>query len=176
MRTINSFFYYAMMVVVMMISTVSMVSCGDDDEDAVEEMAIVSATAPYHFEVSNDLLEVADITITYYENNEEKTEKMTSTTWEKKATNKVPGKIGFSVAFAMKSGYTPTRDTYVLSYGCEDVMIVALNYSNGTNTGEPVDVEKEYVEVPKENLEKFLSLASFRLVYSVSANGKLTKN
>lgn len=176
MRTINSFFYYAMMVVVMMISTVSMVSCGDDDETAVEEKVIVSATAPYHFEVSNDLLEVADITITYYENNEEKTEKMTSTTWEKKATNKVPGKIGFSVAFAMKSEYTPTRDTYILSYGCEDVMIVALNYSNGTNTGELVNVEKEYVEVPKENLEKFLSLASFRLVYSVSANGTLTKN
>lgn len=176
MKTMNAFFRYAMMAVVMMTTIVSMVSCGDDDEPAVEEMVIVSATAPYHFEVSNDLLEVADITITYYENNEAKTEKMTSTTWDKKATNKVPGKIGFSVAFAMKSGYTPTRDSYFLSYGCEDVMIVALNYGDGQNMGATVDSETEYDEVTKENIEKFLSIASFKLVYSVSANGTLTKN
>ena len=83
----------------------SFTSCGGDDEDDGSEgggtstvQTPKSAMAAYNFEVSSDMLEVLDITISYIDKGEIKSEKMTKVKWSHIANGlELPATFGYKI-------------------------------------------------------------------------------
>ncbi|MDD6888700.1 MAG: hypothetical protein PUD39_00300, partial [Bacteroidales bacterium] len=85
----------------------SFTSCGDDDEEGGDTPAEgknpKSAMASYKFEASQDMIDLLDITISYVDKGEIKTEKMTSTTWSATAKGDVlPATFGYKIHMKVK--------------------------------------------------------------------------
>ena len=85
----------------------SFTSCGDDEEEGGDTPAEgknpKSAMASYKFEASQDMIDLLDITISYVDKGEIKTEKMTSTTWSATAKGDVlPATFGYKIHMKVK--------------------------------------------------------------------------
>lgn len=97
----------------LMCMTLGLTACGDDDDLA--DGVTVSAT--YEIEFSQDLLDVADISIVYYDNDgTANLDKPSSVRWTKKVSrtiNKVPAQFGFKLVYKKKSSFAE-KDSYEL--------------------------------------------------------------
>lgn len=116
---------YLFMAALMIAAAFSLTSCGDDDEPKVK----TTATNTYFMTFSQDMLEAANIFITYKaENGRNVTEAIKTMTWTKTVTSdKFPAVFGVSYNFSTKSDAELTKEKYNLK--CE------LTFSCTTNKG-----------------------------------------
>ena len=107
-------------------------SCGDDDNNGGEDPAKVqtpkSAMALYQFEASQDMIDLLDITISYVDKGEIKTETMKTTKWTATANGLVlPATFGYRVHMSVKDNadfskgsFDLTVKTYCTQYAVYD--------------------------------------------------------
>lgn len=102
----------------MAIAALAFVGCGDDDDNNAtnpssgkpESVAYI-ITADF----STDLLSVADVTAYYInEKGSVASEAITTTTWTKTVTQKLPCKIGCKIAVALKKANIEDTKTYTI--------------------------------------------------------------
>ena len=98
----------------LMCMTLGLTACGDDNDEPNDGVAV---SATYEIEFSQDLLDVADISIVYYDNDgTANLDKPSSIRWTKKVTrpiNKVPAQFGFKLVYKKKSSFAE-KDSYEL--------------------------------------------------------------
>lgn len=100
----------------LMCMAMGLTACGDDNDEPNNG---VTASATYEIEFSQDLLNVAEVTIVYVDNNGQvNLDKPTSTQWTRKVSreiksNNVPVDFGFKLVYSMKSS-VPEKDSYDL--------------------------------------------------------------
>ena len=105
---------YLFMAALMIAAAFSLTSCGDDEPKVKD-----TATATYYMTFSQDLLEAANIFITYKaENGRNVMEPVTNTWWTKTVTSeKFPAEFGVMYKFSTKSDAELLKEKYDLS--CE---------------------------------------------------------
>lgn len=134
---------------------VAAVSC-DSSDDAGKETFFERMEINYVYAVSQDLLSVADIQITYTDpeqNGQEKTETMTESTWSKKFQTKTfPTSLAVKVTAALKEGINLDKTSYTLT---NEVTTEFLEYRNDGKIywfqGPDVDRTASIVEVEEGN-------------------------
>lgn len=91
-------------------------ACGDDeggDEPLPAVQTPKSAMAAYNFEVSTDMLEVLDITISFIDKGVVKSEKMTSSKWGYVANGlMLPATFGYKVHMKVKDNASFSKSSY----------------------------------------------------------------
>lgn len=94
-------------------SVVTFTACSSDDDG--EEDVKKTSTITYSYEVSENLLSVADVTISYADANGQTVEEvLTSTTWKKSVTMTYPCTFsGYTVTMSMKD-VTLSEETYTI--------------------------------------------------------------
>ena len=70
----------------------------------------VAAVLQYRFEVTDAMREVADFTVSFYDQNGQlQTEQLTSNQWEKTTVAALPAKLGVQVNAALKADFDPSK-------------------------------------------------------------------
>ena len=158
------------------VAALALVACGGDDEPdsptpepskATEFVSTLSMT------VSQDLLDVANVTVYYIgSDGQVKSEPMGSTEWTKTITQKLPCKYGFAFACAKKPGVTidesktyTFREVLGRSFKVLDQNGKEISIS-GSNKGLSF---KE--EVMGDGVETYISELSFSYEFAVDENG-----
>ena len=101
----------------LMCMTLGLTACGDDN-DVPNDGVTVSAT--YEISFSQDLLDVAEVTIVYVDNKGQvNLDKPTSNRWTRKVSREVknkavPVEFGYKLVYALKSNY-PDKENYTLT-------------------------------------------------------------
>jgi hypothetical protein len=144
-------------------------SCSDDKSSSNPKAQM--AAFIFHFDVSSDLLEVADITITY-KNADGKvtTTALTTDTWEKSTTlSSFPATAGYKVTVTRKSNEL-SKSTYTIGY----------NYTNEAAAAASANVFYGYLRdansvirtIPKDSVDSYVSRisASTNFGYQVSSD------
>lgn len=99
------------------------VACSDDGEDFTGDDPVTKVTTPvveYGFSVTDDVLAVADLVVTYMNvGGVEATDTLTTGEWELTFTPTSSQKVGFKVTAAPKAGIDSllTKDRYTLGSG-----------------------------------------------------------
>ena len=153
----------------------SLVSCGSDDEPEVKTPT--SARAEYMVNLSQDLLDVATVTIYYIDSNgQQAQETVTSTPWTKIvsiATLPVPA-VGFSVQPQLKG--EPSKDSYIIE--ADGKITITVLDKKGATYGEPYVGSKLEVKglLGPDFLGQFLTRVSLRLseAKTIAADGTIS--
>ena len=108
--------------IAMLMCTMLMVGCNGQNEpqtpDQPEQpedttttvVKPVAALLDYQFEVTEEMLEVANFTISYYDKDGElQTEQLESTKWDKIIVAKLPAKLGVQVNAALREDFDSTK-------------------------------------------------------------------
>ncbi|MCR4920615.1 MAG: hypothetical protein K5945_02765 [Bacteroidaceae bacterium] len=139
----------------------SLTSCGDDDEPEV--MKATSAKAEYVVNLSQDLLDAANVIIYYMDSNgEQAQETVTTTTWTKSVSfAKLPAQAGFSVQPTLKG--EPTQEEYTIE--ATGQMTLTLLDQKGKTFGEPFVSQLLQIkgQLGPDYLEKYLTRISTRV-------------
>ena len=163
----------------------SFTSCGDDEEEGGDTPADVqnpkSAMAFYEFGASQDMVDVLDITISYVDNGEIKTEKMTSTTWSATAKGDVlPATFGYKIHMKVKDNadfskgsfdfITRTYSTQYAVYDKKGNRIDELSKTGSTMT------ESKVIGLKEEGVKKvFADKVYFNEGFEIGTDGKVTE-
>lgn len=162
--------------------TMLMVGCKKENSQQQEpdqptQAKLVAACLGYSFEVTDDMLSVADITVSYYdEKGQLQTEQLKTTSWSKTIQASLPAKLGVRVLAVLKENYNPADHekvtvarSYSLSTYCLDengkkvnVKSDALSLSS-TYAGDKIPA---YFEKYKDHL--------LQALYTVDAEGNFT--
>lgn len=111
---------FAVLAAVSLVS-LSFTSCGGDDDGGDDGegggtstvQTPKSAMAAYNFEVSSDMLEVLDITISYIDKGEIKSEKMTKVKWSHIANGlELPATFGYKIHMKVKDNANFSKTSY----------------------------------------------------------------
>lgn len=154
----------------------SLASCGgddDDDNDEPEVQKATSARAEYVVNVSQDLLNVATVTIYYIDaNGQQAQENVTSTTWTKNVSfAALPTNAGFSVQAALKGA--ATQEEYIIE--ADGKMTVTVLDQKGVVIGNPFVGSKLEVKglLGPDYLGQYLTRISLRLLEAkaIAADG-----
>ena len=152
----------------------SLASCGgDDDNDEPEVLKATSARAEYVVNVSQDLLNVATVTIYYIDaTGQQAQENVTSTTWTKTVSfAALPTNAGFSVQPALKGA--ATQEEYTIE--ADGKMTVTVLDQKGAAIGNPFVGSKLEVKglLGPDYLGQYLTRISLRLLEAkaIAADG-----
>lgn len=161
-----------------LMTTVTFAACGDDDDDPKKDnpgavdQNIKTVNFTYILELSQTYLDIADVTITYLDNNgNEQTEAITSTSWTKTISrNSVPASFYAKPSFTLKEGVDATQK-YNFSTN------IGYSYKTLNAKGEIVTGNKHTTPhstggVKGENLEKFLQYENTQNVIKCNINAK----
>lgn len=136
--------------------TLAFVSCSKDDskDDEPAKVKHVECTMKADF---YELVEIADITITYFdETGTSKSEAVTTRTWEKKfTTTKFPFKLTPTVFIKAKTG-TPSKERYEL--GCVSKITFATALTDGKTGQSGLADRTSLATYPTANLGKFFAI------------------
>jgi hypothetical protein len=81
-----------------------------DTTEVKPEVKPVAAVLDYSFEVTDEMQEVADFNITYYDKDGKlQTEQLTGKKWEKSIVAALPAKLGVKVNTVLKADFDPTK-------------------------------------------------------------------
>lgn len=158
------------------VAALALVACGGDDEPdsptpepskATEFVSTLSMT------VSQDLLDVANVTVYYIGGDGQvKSEPMGSTEWTKTITQKLPCKYGFAFACAKKPGVTIDESkTYTFSE------VLSRSFKVLDQNGKEISIsgsnkELSFInEVMGEDVETYISGLSFSYEFAVDEKG-----
>ena len=158
------------------VAALALVACGGDDEPDIPTPEPNKATefvSTLGMTVSQDLLDVANVTVYYIgSDGKVKSEPMGSTEWTKTITQKLPCKYGFAFACAKKPGVTIdesktytfrevlSRSFKVLDQNGKEISI------SGSNKGLSFKDE-----IMGEGVETYISELSFSYEFAVDENG-----
>lgn len=172
--------FFSMLTALLCVLTMSMTfsACGDDDDDPIKPTPGVTDTNikkidfTYKLELSQTYLDIADITITYLdENGNEQTEAITSTTWTKTVSrNGVPTSFSAEPSFTLKEGVDATQKyDFSSNYG--------YDYNTLNAKGEVVTSNKNGKTpstkgVKGKDLAEFLQLAAKNNTIKCSVDAK----
>lgn len=96
--------------------TLGLTACGDDNDEPNDGVAV---SATYEIEFSQDLLDVAEVTVVFVDNKGQvNLDKPTSTRWTRKVSREVKDKLvpvefGYKLVYSLKNTY-PDKENYVL--------------------------------------------------------------
>lgn len=160
-------------------------ACGSDDDDnktQVDDVTPVGAVMEHIFDVSDDMLDVLDMTVEYYdENGNLATEKLTQKQWKKTVkVAKLPVSLGACLKAQLKTGaddgvddYTGKKLKFSQKYYCKAYSVTA--------TGGVVDISGDEVgstltfdgaKLP-ELLASYKDGIIMKYLYDYADNGKV---
>lgn len=127
-------FFLAALTMMCAMTTTVMTACSsssDDDGGKTSSNDPVAATMDYVLTTSNEMLDILDVTIEYYdENGKVQTEKMTNPEWKKTVRAKLPATLGARMKGQLKDGVDVTTiASFKASYGYS-YMGYAVNANN----------------------------------------------
>lgn len=105
---------------------------------------------------NQDLLDVADLTVTYIVNGEEKTEPITGTWSNEISYNTFPSEGGFYVTRSFKKDATLTKDSYYFSLKYETVKNIVDSKGNIISSDANSRGEVASNDVAKDNVKDFI--------------------
>lgn len=153
---------YIKLAVVMIAALVTATACSSsDDEPEVKDQK--SATTKVELTLSQDILEVYNVTVQYTDaSGETKTEAITTSPWTKSLTvTKFPFTGDFQFASKVKDGFSGTKSSYQLdvSYMFETSVEGGKSNSQGSNSS---------FAILKDNLDKYNILNSLKYSYELT--------
>ena len=159
----------------MAVAALALVACGSDDEpDEPEVNKATEFVSTLTMTVSQDLLEVANVTVYYIDSNGQvASEPMGSTEGTKTITQKLPCKYGFAFACSKKPGVTIDKDrTYTFSEILDRSTEIVFQKGNSISGNNHTVKFKD--EVIGESVEAYLSDLSFSYEFAVDEDGNQT--
>lgn len=174
MKTLKNLFGSLAAVLLLAMSATVLVACGDDD-DPVEQRVPTYANAMFTYEVSQDLLNLVDVTLKYTDGNEVKTEKMTTTTWIQSTKQaKIPATVGLKVTMKLKDGITLDKDEYTVSdFTGEQFIGIFDQNGSALNAKEEFHWSSMDTYVSKEEFLKYVNEYCYEYVVNVKEGGKI---
>ena len=100
----KKYFWRAAICCCAMIASVALTACGGDDDEPDQDNKAVKVALKFNFTLSQDIIDYCDVVVTYNDGTGEKTETMTSTTWSKTLSSKLPATFTFNRKVTLKSG------------------------------------------------------------------------
>lgn len=172
--------FFSMLTALLCVLTMSMTfsACGDDDDDPIKPTPGVTDTNikkidfTYKLELSQTYLDIADVTITYLdENGNEQTEAITSTKWTKTVSrNGVPASFYAKPSFTLKEGVDATHKyDFSSNYGYD---YNTLNAKGEVVTSNKKGDEKSTKGAQGDKLERFLQVAAKDNTIKCNINAK----
>ena len=159
----------------MAVAALALVACGSDDEpDEPEVNEATEFVSTLTMTVSQDLLDVANVTVYYIgSDGQVKSEPMGSTEWTKTITQKLPCKYGFAFACTKKQGVTIDESkTYTFNE------VLTRSFEVHDQNGKVIFGSNKELkfkdEVTAEGIEMFVSNLSFSYEFDVDEDGKQT--
>lgn len=168
MKTIK----YLFLAMVAIVSSAAFVACGSDDDEETK-VETKKSSFYYAFSFSDDILSVADVTISYIgTDGVEKSETVTSTSWSKTFTeNKYDVSAGVSLSMKLKNGVELTSDKYRIQY----MFTYAVKSTKGdTTVGFEGNTFSQGSSVRPENVETMLQRKSGTTAFKIDSDGKVS--
>lgn len=165
------------MIAAIFIGGFTLTSCGDSDDDAINEEAkandhvAAKAEVTYYVDLGANTLELADVEVTYLdENGQENTIKMTQKQWTLKRTltaSQLPADFSLKVSFEQKFDVTP-EDDKDYEFGC----VSRIPFKVYNNKGEKICDHPGVVTVSDGSHPKMKGsqMAGWWLTYSLGIN------
>ncbi len=147
----------------------SFMACSNDD-DKEKDKDTLKADVKYKYTISEDLLKVADFTVTYYDKNGVKQEtQMTDTIWNMEfEAEELPVTLGYKIASKPKENLQLDKESYTASSSKTICIVVGDEVMESSFNG---GVEG----IHKERMEAYLSSRRADVnKYHVDAEGKIT--
>jgi len=143
-------------------------SSSDDDNEPIEELPKIPQFE-FSYTVSNDMLSVADITITYMGPDEIiKSEKLTANSWKKTFSGtQLPAKAGFIVHFSLKPEASLNKDKYTLSRKYSNIL--SVQQDKNVLLYKLLETSSE-MDVNKDKLADYLQRATDEYAYEIKTN------
>lgn len=158
---------FLFMAALMIAAAFSLTSCGDDEPKVKD-----TATATYYMTFSQDLLEAANIFITYKaENGRNVMESVTTPQWTKTVTSdRFPAEFGLKYVFSTKSESELIKEKYNLKcdFNFKYVTTKGASFSNTTNIFDSQELAKNKVV---EYLKRYSGKS---IGYKVTEDGNYT--
>ncbi|MGM9733189.1 MAG: hypothetical protein ACI3YT_03585 [Prevotella sp.] len=156
----------------MTIAALAFVACGDDDEpDTPEVSKAVKLVYNASLELSQDLVDVADIRVYYIDaSGKVASDAVTSTKWTKSVEQPLPCKYGIALSCTQKSGVQVDSET---NYAIQIKPSLSVNYydSKGNSMGfRSLSLGLKASSVPGSSLASYLSRMSLKAAYE--SNGE----
>lgn len=157
------------------ILAMSAVSCGGSgNDDPIEDDKPTSAKVEFSIEISEDLLSVANVVISYADaNNSAQSVTMTETTWDGSVTKTTfPCEFsGFTVNYSLKDGVELTKDRYTIARTIQEIIYVDGDKKRSGG------IPKASQGIATDKLADYLEGQSGRTFgrYRVAADGTITE-
>lgn len=161
--------FYSVCVALIAMSCILFTACSDDDDNSTvtpEKGTFKNATLTLSYEVTQDLLDIANIEITYMdETGKIATEPMSSTKWSKAITSTIlPFSAGYKVNITRNSAEL-SKETYTIGFGNTSTASYLLSNStdqvdlmkSGISTLSTLSAERieQYIEAVSEHNNKY---------------------
>ena len=168
--------------------TILMVSCKKDkDEPQTPEQTTtqqttvqpVGALLDYQFEVTDEMREVADFTISFYDKNGQlQTEQLTSNKWDTIIVTTLPAKLGVQVKAALKANFDATQYNTFRALKKYTYIAYAID-QNGKKIGtEPSFTNNTGTDMAADKIEgffdKYKDKAFLQVLYTFDEKGNKT--
>ena len=152
-------------------TTTVFTACGSDDDDPknpAEDTTPVAAVMEYSLTVGDDMVNMLDLTVEYYDaNGKVQTEQMTQKTWTKKVTAMLPATLGVRLKIQVKSSVNPATlekvtESYTYSYSVYPVTASGKQQEGGKANASSLNLDilgskfAEWAEDHANGLVKFL--------------------
>lgn len=179
MKTVDSRGVFYALLVLLYGAVFSFTACSNDDDPNDDPNAKRQYVPKFEFtaSVTPDLFDVADITVIYQDvNGVRVSEKITSRTWSKSIEGKsLPASAGCIYQFTKKTGFVPTKATYVL--GAEVLNKVFVRESTSSDFISVGNISQESITrtVKPEFIDSVLTIMNgtdFAYKVSLNSNNK----
>ena len=168
----------------LMMSAAVLTACGSDDDDNTTNPATdttpVAAVMDYKLTVGDDMLDVLNLTVEYYDaDGKVQTEVLTAKEWKKSVRAKLPTTLGARLKVQLKDGIDPAAiETFTAAYGysyigyavsaTDKVVGNVVNHGIESTLAMQGDKIPTWLERHTDGIVKFL--------YSFAANGQATSS
>ena len=143
------------------------------------DLTPVAALMDYTLTMGEDMLNMCDITIEYYDTDGKvKNEALTKGSWEKRVLAPLPASLGVRVKAKLKSGANPSsQESFTAAYGY-DYMGYAVNSTGGVVSDVVGRGSSTSMSMKGDKVEEWLTRHAdglFSFLYSFDAKGKPTR-
>lgn len=162
---------YLFMVVIATLCSAMFTACGGDDNDEAKGS---NASFYYSFSLSEDVLSIADVKINYIgTDGEEKSETISSTSWEKTFTaNNFNVSAGVAISMTLKNNVTLPKESYKIGY---TFSYLVQSTKDGTNVGRKVQSVIREKSVSADDVSSTLRKISGSSAFKIDSEGNVSK-
>lgn len=162
-----------MMALAAILCVSTFVACGGDDNNE-ETTDTKTSSFNYSFSFNDELLSIADVKISYIDTNgEEKSEYVSSTSWEKTFTaNKFDVSAGVAISMSLKNGVELTKESYKIKFAYSYLITSTKNGKTVANN--PFSISKDSA-IGASDVESILKRRSGSTAFKIDADGQIEK-